>query len=49
LIGPRPGGGHGQGFPDGALIIVTAGLGPVVHANLRRTMECRIKSGNDEL
>jgi hypothetical protein len=28
--------------------LVTAGLNPVVHAEVRRFMDCRIKSGNDE-
>jgi hypothetical protein len=27
---------------------VTTGLDPVVHAKVRLTMDCRIKSGNDE-
>jgi hypothetical protein len=29
--------------------LVTTGPDPVVHADLRLTMDCRIKSGNDEL
>jgi hypothetical protein len=28
--------------------LVTTGLDPVVHAEVRRFMDCRIKSGNDE-
>jgi hypothetical protein len=49
LIGRRLEGGRGQSVPGGPLFIVTTGLDPVVHANLRLTMDCRIKSGNDEL
>jgi hypothetical protein len=29
-------------------LIVTTGLDPVVHADVRLSMDCRIKSGNDE-
>jgi hypothetical protein len=29
-------------------VLVTTGLDPVVHAEVRFTMDCRIKSGNDE-
>jgi hypothetical protein len=34
-------------FP--VLPLVTTGLDPVVHAEVRLAMDCRIKSGNDEL
>jgi hypothetical protein len=27
---------------------VTTGLDPVVHADVRLTMDCRVKPGNDE-
>jgi hypothetical protein len=30
------------------LSLVTTGLDPVVHGEVRLTMDCRIKSGNDE-
>jgi hypothetical protein len=30
-------------------LFVTTGLDPVVDADVRLTMDCRIKSGNDEL
>jgi hypothetical protein len=30
------------------LRLVTTGLDPVVHAEVRLSMDCRIKSGNDE-
>jgi hypothetical protein len=30
------------------LVLVTTGLDPVVHAEVLLTMDCRIKSGNDE-
>ena len=29
-------------------LLVTTGLDPVVHVELRLIMDCRIKSGNDE-
>jgi hypothetical protein len=32
-----------------ALPLVTTGLDPVVHADSRLDMDCRIKSGNDEV
>jgi hypothetical protein len=28
--------------------LVTTGLDPVAHADMQLTMDCRIKSGNDE-
>ena len=31
------------------LSLVTTGLDPVVHAGVRLSMDCRIKSGNDEM
>jgi hypothetical protein len=31
-----------------SFFLVTTGLDPVVHAEVRLTMGCRIKSGNDE-
>jgi hypothetical protein len=31
-----------------AFSVVTTGLDPVVHDEARLTMDCRIKSGNDE-
>jgi hypothetical protein len=30
------------------LLVVTTGLDPVVHAELRLPRDCRIKSGNDD-
>jgi len=31
-----------------ASFLVATGLDPVVHAEVRLTMDCRIKSGNDK-
>jgi hypothetical protein len=41
--------GTAEAFRAAHLSIVTTGLTPAVHAKLRLTMDCRIKSGNDQL
>jgi hypothetical protein len=33
---------------EALFLLLTTGLDPVVNANLRLIMDCRIKSGNDE-
>ena len=40
--------GCGRGAGAVLLLLVTTGLDPVVHGEVRPSMDCRIKSGNDE-